>query len=86
MKDRGNVTLIFKKQYTDPITSEQKKTIWCGKSWFKYFSKKQIIDECVKLDDGAEIIQYREDLRQRRKKYLASKKKETQQIGDNTDD
>lgn len=85
-KNKGNVTLIFKKQYTDPITSEQKKTIWWGKSWFKYFSKKQIIDECVKLDDGAEIIQYREDLRQRRKKYLSSKKKETQQMENNTDD
>jgi hypothetical protein len=84
-KKKGAILLVFSVPFVNPISSKKQKTIKWGESWFKYFSKKQIIDECVKLDDGAEIIQYREDLRQRRKKYLASKKKETQ-LGDNTDD
>lgn len=77
-KDKGSIKLVFSVPFVNPISSKKQKTIRWGKSWFNDFSKKQIIDECIKLDDGAEIIQYREDLKERRKRYLTSKKKEAQ--------
>lgn len=64
-KDKGGVRLQFGSAFVNPITKKEQKNIYWGKSWFKHFSKKGILDECVKIDDGPKIIQYREDLKER---------------------
>lgn len=74
-KDK-NLRLHFHKPFVNPITSKQQKTIHWGKLWFKYFDKKHLIKECVRLDDPVEIIKYREQLKQILKEQ---KQKEKQQ-------
>lgn len=72
-KDKGGVRLKFVSAFVNPITKKEQKNIHWGKSWFNQFSKKGILDECVKIDDGPKIIQYREDLKERLKQNKQNK-------------
>jgi len=67
VKMKGGVLLLFGSAFVNPITKKEQKEISWAKSWFKPFSKKQVLDVCVDLDDGPEIILYREDLKERLK-------------------
>lgn len=72
-KDNNGVRLTFGSAFVNPITKKEQKSISWSKSWFKPFSKKQVLDVCVDLDDGPEIILYREDLKKRLKQNKQNK-------------
>lgn len=70
---KREMVLFFDSAFVNPITKKEQKQIVWSKSWFKHFPKKGIINECVKMDDGPEIILYREDLKKRLKQNKQNK-------------
>lgn len=54
----------FRNRFVNPITGKQQKMVSWSNGWFKIFDKKQILKECIKLDDPVEIVKYRGDLKQ----------------------
>lgn len=65
--NRGGFELLFNSPFINPFNNKQQKKIYWTKGWFKKYSKKQIIEECVRMDDPVQIIKYREELKQRLK-------------------
>ena len=63
----GGFVLLFNSPFINPFNNKKQKRIYWGKWWVKKYSKKQILKECVRMDDPVQIIKYREELKQRLK-------------------
>lgn len=80
---KQKLILRFKEFFINPITKKKQKSINWGDVWFKYFDKRHIIKECVRLDDPIEIINYREQLKPILKEQ--QQKEKQQEKGENKD-
>ncbi len=60
---KGSIVLKLYEPFINPVTKKKQSQIIFSKNLLQYFNKKQVIKECVKIDDSIRLIEYRDYLK-----------------------